>query len=83
MQPTSDEIDRLLPNRFSKQITRALETKNVNANIKSAMCRKVVENLVDSGKSNPAALKKAAKRMAFKWSPLKNPYDPAHVRVLS
>lgn len=55
---------------------QALSTHTVDATHKNVIVQRVADRLHEEGKDSLYCLKKAAKVIAHRWSPLKNPLLP-------
>lgn len=78
-QPTSAEIEKELPSKLPTKVANALKSNSVDANHKSVIVQKVVDNLYGKGMTSNKCLEKAARLMAARWSPLKVEGDDKHV----
>jgi len=80
LQPTSEDIEKELPSKLPTKVANAIKSKSVDANTKSAIVQKVVDNLYGKDMTSNKCLEKAARKMAARWSPLKVEGDDKHVR---
>ncbi|XP_034238639.1 uncharacterized protein LOC117643698 isoform X3 [Thrips palmi] len=78
-EPTSEDIEKEFPLRLPTKVSNALMSRKVEANHKSVIVQKVVDNLYGKNLASNKCLEKAARKMAQRWSPLKVDGDPKHL----
>ncbi|KAE8741783.1 hypothetical protein FOCC_FOCC012691 [Frankliniella occidentalis] len=74
--PNSDEIEKEFPERFPVKVQKALENRSLTFNHKSTIVRGIVDKLYEKKLDNNRCLAIAARKILYKYSPMKSPLDP-------